>query len=88
VFWLINISVLILGEALELLTGARQVVHPEEGLLFGVVFVPCQEDVTCLSGIQGDCKVTAKTYIKWKTGARLFVFFFSLCMGFSIDIKL
>jgi hypothetical protein len=38
------------------------VVQPEEGLLFGVVSVPCHEDVisSVFPGIQGDCKVTAK----------------------------
>jgi hypothetical protein len=37
--------VLILGEVLELLSRAKQVVHPNEGLLLGVVSVPCHEDV-------------------------------------------
>jgi hypothetical protein len=37
-------------------------VHPKEALLWEVVSLPCQEDVICsvFSGIQGDCKVTAK----------------------------
>jgi hypothetical protein len=35
------------------------VVHPEEGLLLGLVSVPCHKDVirSVLSGIQADCKV-------------------------------
>jgi hypothetical protein len=38
------------------------VVQPEEGLLLGVVSVPCHGDVisSVFPGIQGDCKVTAK----------------------------
>jgi ABC-type transport system involved in cytochrome c biogenesis permease component len=53
VVWLTVISVLVLGEVLELLSAFIvnwQVVHPEEGLLLGVVSVPCHEDVIiCLS---------------------------------------
>jgi hypothetical protein len=49
VFWLTIISVLVLGEVLELLLGARQVVHPKEGLLLGVVSVLGHADVICLS---------------------------------------
>jgi hypothetical protein len=34
------------------------VIHPEEGLLLGVVSVPCPEDVisSVLPGLEGDCK--------------------------------
>jgi hypothetical protein len=50
---LVIISVLVLGEVLELLSGFIvdwQVDHPEEGLLLGVVSAPCHEDVIiCLS---------------------------------------
>jgi hypothetical protein len=33
------------GEFPELLSGARQVVHPKESQLLGVVLVPCHKDV-------------------------------------------
>jgi hypothetical protein len=38
----------VLGEILELISGfivKEQVVHPEEGLLLGVVSIPCHEDI-------------------------------------------
>jgi hypothetical protein len=38
-----------LGEVLELLSGARQVVHPKKGLLLGIVSVLYHEDVIYLS---------------------------------------
>jgi hypothetical protein len=64
VVWLTIISVLILGEVVELFSGARQVVHSEEGLLLGVVLVPCHEDVVfCLFWNPG-CKVTAKSWLR------------------------
>jgi hypothetical protein len=53
---LVLLSVLVLGEV------PLEGVHPKEALLWEVVSLPCQEDVICsvFSGIQGDCKVTAK----------------------------
>jgi hypothetical protein len=44
VYWLTIILVLLLGKVLELLS--CRVVHPEKGLLLGVVSVPCHEDIT------------------------------------------
>jgi hypothetical protein len=56
VFWLTVVSVLILGEILELLSGAM---HPKEGLILGIISVPCHEDVIiCLSFLGS--KVIAK----------------------------
>jgi hypothetical protein len=60
VFWLVIVSVLVLGEVLE--SGARQVVCPKDGLL-RVVSVLCNEDVidqSCPSLIPRWFKVTAE----------------------------
>jgi hypothetical protein len=54
VFWLTIITVLILGEVPELLSGFivnQQVVHPEKGLLLGVVFVPPRETLSIISAL-------------------------------------
>jgi hypothetical protein len=60
VVWLIIISVLVLGEVPELLSGARQVVHPKEGLLL-VLFLSLDKNMLSdFPGIQDDCKVSAK----------------------------
>jgi hypothetical protein len=45
---LVIFSVFVLGEVLEMLSGARQVVHPKEGLLLGIVSVSYHEDGICL----------------------------------------
>jgi hypothetical protein len=42
---LVIISVFILREVQELLSGAWKMVHPLEGLLLGVVSITCQKDV-------------------------------------------
>jgi hypothetical protein len=58
-FQLTIISVLILGEVLELLSRARKVVHPKESLLLGIISVPVSKIlliIPVLPGIQGDCK--------------------------------
>jgi hypothetical protein len=77
VFWLTRyLSPRVLGEVPELLSGARQVVHPRENLLLQVVLVPSQKVVTDHSfpsliprWLQGDCRewLRAKTDIKWMT---------------------
>jgi hypothetical protein len=57
------IFVLVLGEVPELLSVARQVIHPKKSLLLRAVLVPCFEDVMNHScpflisrWLQGDCR--------------------------------
>jgi hypothetical protein len=70
----------ILGEILELSSGAKQVVYPE-GLLLGVVSVLCHEDVinhSCpsliLKWLQGDSRENGSD-TKWRADAILFFCF-------------
>jgi hypothetical protein len=60
--WLVIISVFVLGEVPQLISGfivSWQVVHPEEGLLLGEVSVSCHKDV--ISSDLLESKVIAKS---------------------------
>jgi hypothetical protein len=61
---LLIVSVLVLGEVPELVSRfiiTWQVVHPEEGLLFGIVSSLVMKLLSSVfPGIQGDRKVTAE----------------------------
>jgi hypothetical protein len=69
------------GEVPELLSEARQVVHPKESLLLGVILVPCNKDVihhSCPSlspvWLQGDCRENSVKQRQIQNGGEMLSF--------------
>lgn len=53
-------SIFVLGEVSELLSGARQVVHAEEGLRLVCFLSFSTKALSVFPGLRGDCKMTVK----------------------------